>query len=52
MCKTPVTFGGGITIEYGSLPSGVEEKYFLFIQWEYHLDSEIFGLYVLGILID
>ena len=28
MCNTPVTFGGGITIVYGSLSSGEELKYF------------------------
>src|SRR5690606_14270008 len=44
MCNTPVTFGGGITMVYGSLSSGTEQKNFQFILLVYHFSSTSFGL--------
>src|SRR5882757_8676818 len=43
MCNTPVTFGGGITMVYGSLASGVLLKYPLSSQCWYHFASIAVG---------
>ena len=39
MCNTPVTLGGGITIVYGSRPSGLELNNLFSSQYLYHFDS-------------
>ena len=49
MCKTPVTFGGGITMVYGSRSSGSEWKYPFSIQYPYHLSSVWVGSYFAAI---
>src|SRR6185436_11265283 len=50
MCKIPVTFGGGITIEYaGFFECGSPTKQRCSIQNSYHLDSTTEGSYVLEI---
>ena len=43
--STPVTFGGGITIVYGSRLSGVDLNKSCFSQYSYHFPSTSSGLY-------
>ena len=52
MCKTPVTLGGGMTIEKASLSSGLEAKYFLSIQYGYHFASVSLELYLVANFMD
>jgi len=51
MCNTPVTFGGGITIVYGSRPSGSEWKNFFSTQYLYQRSSAAAGSYIFEISI-
>ena len=48
MCKTPVTLGGGMTMVYGSRPSGLLLNILLSIQYLYHLASTACGSYLLA----
>src|SRR5574344_263720 len=48
MWSTPVTFGGGITIVYGSRASGRDLNRPLSVQYEYHFPSISEGLYLLA----
>ena len=48
MWSTPVTFGGGITMVYGSRPSGLLANSLLSVQYWYHFDSTSFGEYLLA----
>src|SRR6185369_3289955 len=48
--STPVTFGGGMTMEYAGLRDlGSATKHFSFSQNSYHLASTFCGSYALGI---
>ena len=52
MCSMPVTFGGGITTEYGVPPSdGSAWKYPFFSHIGYHLASAAFASYLLSIIL-
>jgi hypothetical protein len=47
MCKTPVTLGGGITMQYGSFSGfGTDLKKPWSIQYWYHLSSTRAGSYL------
>ena len=48
MWSTPVTLGGGITMVYGSRPSGLELNNLLSNQYWYHFPSTSAGLYLLA----
>ena len=48
ICSTPVTLGGGMTMVYGSRPSGLLLKSLLSSQYWYHLDSTSLGSYLLA----
>lgn len=44
MCKTPVTFGGGIRMVNGSLLFGSDLNTWFFIQYSYQNDSRSAGV--------
>src|SRR5258708_7839115 len=48
MCRAPVTFGGGMTMEYGTRPSGSLWPKFFAAQKASHLACASFGSYALA----
>ena len=48
ICSTPVTLGGGITMQKGSRLSGSEWNSPCSIQYAYHLSSTSEGLYLVA----